>query len=103
MKKAKNDSGWYNYTATGTLEKTEPNRTPTQFVVIGRVNEKWSINGKTEGRKGKSSVLIPEIIEKSTNFLGKIPLGTKVRFRESSHRNEKFFSHSFSIEIIEKL
>lgn len=87
--------------AIGVLEKTEPNRTPTQFVVNGRVNEKWSTNGKVETRKGKSC-LIPEKIEKSTNFLDKIPLGTRVIFTESAHRSGKLYKHSFSIKVVEQ-
>ncbi|HEY4507178.1 MAG TPA: hypothetical protein VJH71_03435 [Candidatus Paceibacterota bacterium] len=92
--------GWYTYTATGVLEKTEPNRTPTQFVVNGVVNEKWSTHGKVETRKGKSC-LIPEKIEKSSNFLDKIPLGTKIIFTESAHRSGKRYKHSFSIKVVE--
>lgn len=100
--KSKNDSGWYVYTVTGIFEKTPPNQTPTQFLVKGQSTEQWCINGKKEARKGKGSVLIPTNIEKSSNFFDKIPLGSRVKFREASTRNGKLYKHSFSIEVLEE-
>lgn len=103
MAKRRGDkAGWYNYTVTGIFEKTPPNRTPTQFIVNGHASEQWCVNGKKEARSGKSSVLIPTNIEKSSNFFDKIPLGSKVKFRESSTRNGRLYKHNFSIEVLEE-
>ena len=92
---------FYEYTATGVLGVTESNRTPTQLVVTGLIEEKWLIDGKSESRSGKASVLIPNSINNQTNFIKKIPLGSKVKFSESAHNKGKSYAHSFSIEVIE--
>lgn len=93
-------TAWYDYTVTGTLEKTEPNRRPTQFLVRGKYIEKSDADTAVS-RRGNTSVLIPKNIEDQSNFLQTVPLGTKVRFRESARRNNKLYTHSFSIEVVE--
>ena len=100
MKKEKLNEGWYDYEVTGTLGKTE-NQVPVMFTVSGRYNEKWSTSGPVASRKGIGTMLIPTEIEKQLHSLGEIPLGTKVRFRDSAWRWGLSYSRSFSLTVIE--
>jgi len=102
MKKKKLVNSWFDYTVVGTLEKTESNITPTQFVVKGKRREKGCVDGKIYSQTDSNcSILIPEGIGKESSFLEVTPLGTRISFRELNKRIDgKMYIHTYSFRIL---
>lgn len=89
----------FSYEVEGVLTQTPSNHIPVELVVDGKFKEICHENGvETVNRKGgHSRVLFPNDI-KGYGFLGSIPLGSKVVFKESGTRtsgkkNRKKFFH----------
>ncbi len=87
------------YTVTGVLAKTPADRKPEQFLVNGRIKERWSINGRSQSRNSKGEILVPLALQDLNRFLEKVPLGTKVIFEESDKViGGQLFTRTYSVK-----